>query len=87
MPPARRKQRVEVQEEFAEFDDDTDHSSEDKDEDDDFEEFVTNERGSQSQREKQPNIEMIDDEALFGVIKKLVSIPDGCLFCLLVYAS
>jgi hypothetical protein len=66
MHPVRRKRRLEVDEEYEEFDDDTDDMSEDED----FEEFFGNGRGSQ--RDEQSNIQMLDDDALFGLMKKLV---------------
>jgi hypothetical protein len=66
MHPVRRKRRLEVDEEYEEFDDDTDDMSEDED----FEEFFGNGRGSQ--RDEQSNIQMLDDDALFGLMKKLL---------------
>ena len=71
MPLVRRNRHVEVDEDYEDFDDDTDEMSED----DAFEE------GSGDATQRQRDEEMLDDDAVFGLFKKHVCAPNS--FCLM----
>ncbi|CAL4993624.1 unnamed protein product [Urochloa decumbens] len=64
MPPQRRKRRAQQEVDYEEVAQESDDTSEDED----FEGPDNNAMGSQ--RDEQPNLQALDDDQLFGVLKK-----------------
>ena len=66
MPPVRQNHHVEVDEDYEDFDDDTDEMSEE----DEFEE------GGGDATQRQRDEDMLEDDAVFGMFKKVVCTLD-----------